>query len=592
MPFITNENELQKHNVHQGKRTESLNYAKHVPDAPTLVTPGANPFYIIHNIQDTARWSLGMLQDGADAYGDDMRMGDRYFIKSGTCSNVTSVPDCQGQPRYLYIDNVPSESVPCADPNQPNDPKSAKMPEGLLAGVVQDIVGLNPFELMKSATGTGSVVNNACVLRRERVDSVYPYKRPRPRYETRCAPKREPLVCSLSSLKDSSCKRYSYADDDSETNKRVSQIRKKSSDGSSVAPGGGASAPSFALGEEVQADYKGRGRYLPATIKQKHDDGTYDLYYADVSESNRDMADVLDAMSSVDYVFRPIRAVDQKRMATNPHFHHWTKLVHTVNEVFRSKLRSKYNSTVEVHSHKHCLVQVVELEDRGGRKWLKMLWTNLYQINFESLQNVVCREHDHVEALHESGDTDTKTGRITKVNEVGGVRTYDIKFVDSTIRNATPEQDIVEMHYYFQAFWTACYNMSPATKGDKYYKGDRVSVRFANENEDAKIVEANSDGTYDLQLYDTAKTIRNGVQSDNIQTIDHLIISGDVIGNSYKSFKEEPKGYYVVGVREPFVADQPSATPFGSPHSSVCVFALFVAVIICVVAKIWLVRAR
>ena len=76
MPFITNEKALQTHNVHQGKRKEPLNYAKHVPHAPQLVPPGANPFYIVHNIQDTARWSLGMLQDGMDAYGERVERRD------------------------------------------------------------------------------------------------------------------------------------------------------------------------------------------------------------------------------------------------------------------------------------------------------------------------------------------------------------------------------------------------------------------------------------------------------------------------------------------------------------------------------------
>lgn len=634
MPFITNEKALQTHNVHQGKRKESLNYAKHVPQAPKLVPPGANPFYIIHNIQDTARWSLGMLQDGMDAYGDDMRMGDRYFVKSGTCSNVKSVPECQGKSRYMYIDNVPSPSVPCADPNQPSDPKSAKMPQGLLAGVVQDIVELNPFELMQSATGSGSVVNNACVMRTERVDSILPYQREHPKYETRCAPKREPLVCSMSALKESSCTRYAYTFDDTENNKSASEIRKNTSASASTSTSASASASTststtFKRGEEVTANYKNKGRYIPAIIKHDHNNGTYDVYYADVSESNRDMADLFDTMSSVDYTFRTVRVIDQRQMAKKPYETHWTHLIGTVNEEFKQTLKKKHNTSVEVHSHKHCLARAIELEDRGGRKWLKMLWTNLYQVKFESLTNVVVREHDQVIVRQTSGSAETKTGRVTKVHNADNADntdntgsasttttadsasttttagttgttpttettpptpTYDIKFEDSTTDTVT-SADIVELHYNFQAFWTACVNLSQPSSSDEYFKGDRVLIKQGGTFTDpkvAKVIQTNPDDTFEVQFYDPAKTILHSVKRTDIQTIKHLIISGDVVGNSYKAFSEEPEGYYIVGVREPFVGAPSHPNPSVAPHWPMSV--LFVVVIVCVLLKMVLSR--
>lgn len=599
MPFITNEKALQTHNVHQGKRKEPLNYAKHVPQAPKLVPPGANPFYIVHNIQDTARWSLGMLQDGMDAYGDDMRMGDRYFVKSGTCSNVKSVPECQGKSRYMYIDNVPSPSVPCADPNQPSDPKSAKMPQGLLAGVVQDIVELNPFELMRSATGSGSVVNNACVMRTERVDSILPYQREHPKYETRCAPKREPLVCSMAALKESSCTRYAYTFDDTENNKSASEIRKNTSDSTSASA---STSTTFKRGEEVKANYKNKGRYIPAIIKHDHSNGTYDVYYEDVSESNRDMADLFDTMSSVDYTFRTVRVIDQRQMAKKPYETHWTHLIATINEEFKQTLKKKHNTSIEVHSHKHCLARAIELEDRGGRKWLKMLWTNLYQVKFESLTNVVVREHDQVIVRQTSGSAETKMGRVTTVHNAGSASTtttagttettpptptYDIKFEDSTTRTQIPASDIVELHYNFQAFWTACLNLSQPSNSDEYFKGDRVLIKQGGTFTDpkvAKVIQTNADDTFEVQFYDPAKTILHSVKRTDIQAIKHLIISGDVVGNSYKAFSEEPDGYYIVGVREPFVGGSPHSKPFVDPQWPMSV--LFVVVIVCVLLKI------
>lgn len=207
----TNATALQKKNA-DDTRPEPLNYMAHIPKSPELLKPGANPFSIIHNIQHTMRWSLGLMQDGKGPYGTDMRVGDRYFLKSGTCSDVYSTPECKGRSRYVYINNIPSANVPCSDDTQPVDPRSDNAPKGLLAGVIQDIVHLNPFELMSSATGTGSIVNDQCELRQERVDSLLPGIPQQPKYERRCTPKKKPLVCSLQSLSPSTCIQYILSD--------------------------------------------------------------------------------------------------------------------------------------------------------------------------------------------------------------------------------------------------------------------------------------------------------------------------------------------------------------------------------------------
>ena len=598
MPYITNERELQNHNVHRGQRKRALNYSKHVPKAPDLITPGANPYYIVHNIQDTARWSMGMLQDGMDVFGEDMRMGDRYFVKSGTCSNVTSTPECQGKSRYIYVDNVPSAAVPCADPNQPSDPKSAKMPQGLLAGVVQDIVEMNPFELLQSSMGSGSVVSNACELRRERVDPVIPYQTSVPRYESRCAPKRKPLVCSLSSLKQSSCNRYTYAYSDTEERKRSGEIRKDTATGQ---PTPASSADTFSKHQRVKADYKNRGRYVSGVIKNVHTDGTYDVYYEDVSESNADMAEVLKTMTSTDYTFRVIRVVDQKKMATNPYQNHWTVLLHKVNRTFKKALESHYTNpqnlskqALDVHSHKHCLARALELQDRGGRRWLKLFWTNLYQIKFENLTNVVGRVHDFV-IVKDSGGS-SKEGHITHVHHTNNVYSYEIKFKDGT-ESANPvfSAGIAELHYNFQVLWTACCNLDPPKPNDEYFEGDRVQVKKGMRFVDAKVTRSNpSYRTYDVVLdqpQPNTVATQSGVPSSNLRTIDHLVISGEVIGNSYKGFDEEPKGYYIMGVREPFV----SSVSGTNPYQHLCrlarthfIPALFGTLMLCVVCKLLL----
>lgn len=595
MPFFTNERHLQNTNVHQGKRTEALNYSKHVPDAPEQVTPGANPFYIVHNIQDTARWSLGLLQDGKDAYGDNLHMGDRYFVKSGTCSNVTSVPECQGKSRYIYIDNVPSASVPCSDPNQPRDPKSAKAPQGLLAGVVQDIVHLNPFELLDSGMGKGSIVNNTCVLRRERVDPILPYHQERPRYETRCAPKERPLVCSLSSANQSSCIRYTFGQSDTEENKPASQIRKsKDSD---------ATTTTFAKGEKVEANYKDRGHFLSAVIKKVRGNGVYDVYYADASQSNDDMRKLLDGLSSLDYEFRPLQIIDPHKMAHNPYQNYWMQLQKMVTSAFTDALKKKYTKSLpSVHSHKHCLMRSTKLEDRGRHKWLKMLWTNLYQVSFEKMDGVVGSEGDRVVVKSTGTTSQDKKGTITGVNRTepgpDGAVAYNIRFDDGSrtgvparsgipAKASTPTSDIIELRYSFQVLWTACYNLDASTPTYDFFVGDMVRVKRGGAYVNAKVLTKNANDTYNILFYDTNVT-QNNVQNKYIKTIEYLIISGDVIGNSYKLFSEEPPGYYIVGVREPFVVQGTTQMMQNNDQNTrVVVVALFIVLVLCVVIKIF-----
>ena len=520
MPLFRNENEMQKRNVPQGKRTQSINYSKHVPQSPELVKPGSNPFYILRNLQDTTRWSLGLLQDGKDMDGDNMRIGDRYFVKSGTCSNTKSTPECQGRSRYIYVNNVPTATLPCSDPNQPSDPKSAKMPQGLLAGVVQDIVHLNPFELINSSMGSGSIVNDACERRRERVDPILPGRRERPRYQTRCAPRPAPLICSLSSLKQSSCLRYTFND-------------------------------------------------------TPH-----------VKAYNADMKVILNSLTSQDYQFHSIGVIDQKRMATNPNQKYWMRLSQIANYAFQDALIHKHkNPSISVHSHKHCLGQGVEMVDRGKRRWLKATWSNLYLIKFENLTtSIPVRKNDRVHALQKTLNK-RSYGRILNIHNTDGALTYDIKFDDNSEQNHTHPVDI-EMHYEFQVLWTACYNKHSPKRNDKYFKGDRVRVKrngmYPLKN--AKILQSNGNNTYNVKYYDN-NTTENNVKSVDIETIRHLLVSADVIGNSYKAFSEEPKDYYIIGVREPFsnppfVSDDDQNTTMYNTRITIALLIVIVVLIL------------
>lgn len=193
---LQNREDQQKKATGDGERPKTFSFTKDLPKPNEPSFNGINPWSLMVNVLDTVDYTKGMLVQGTLADGRSTTMGDKYFVASGTCHPKKSVKACRGKTRYMYIDNVPSRVMPCANPDMPSDPKCQSNPTGLIAGVVQDVVKINPFELTASIQGKGSYVNDTCVLRKERVGyqrgDKYAY-----RYETKCAPSRKPLVCSL-----------------------------------------------------------------------------------------------------------------------------------------------------------------------------------------------------------------------------------------------------------------------------------------------------------------------------------------------------------------------------------------------------------
>jgi hypothetical protein len=70
-------------------------------------------------------------KDRLDQYGlktpfqwKDRVLGSNYFLQSGKCSAVGGSPACRGQPRYLYMRNIPT----------------IKSTKGMISGLTQDVV--------------------------------------------------------------------------------------------------------------------------------------------------------------------------------------------------------------------------------------------------------------------------------------------------------------------------------------------------------------------------------------------------------------------------------------------------------------------
>lgn len=198
--------------VGDGERRQAFSFAKFIPPAPKPTATG-NPMLLVQNVRKTLDYTRGMLIDGKKLTGESLVMGDQYFVPSGVCG-PRSAPACRGKTRYMYIDNVPSAIVPCANKDMPTDPKCADNPTGLIAGLVQDVMHVNPFELMASVQGKGSAVNDVCELRPGVVGWRAGTKSSQMRIEMKCAPKEQPLVCSLASSGGTRCVTYSPATDE------------------------------------------------------------------------------------------------------------------------------------------------------------------------------------------------------------------------------------------------------------------------------------------------------------------------------------------------------------------------------------------
>lgn len=173
-----------------------FSYLTHVVK-PAEVKPSDNIFSVVFNVRDALDYGKASLINGYDCKGKNLILGDRYFMKSGKCNTEASDNECKGQDRYVYIDNVPMNFSPCVDLTQPISQRCrTNQNSGLIPGVIQDTMQINPFELISSIAGKGSVINDKCVLRTEKV-GWQSGKEQNFIYETRCAAERKPLVCGL-----------------------------------------------------------------------------------------------------------------------------------------------------------------------------------------------------------------------------------------------------------------------------------------------------------------------------------------------------------------------------------------------------------
>jgi len=156
-----------------------------------------NIFSTVTHTVDVMDQARAVLFSGKDCRGIDKVLGSRYFLPAGKCG-ASSDPPCINQDRYLYLDNIPKSTYPCVDASQPYDRTCDQQGNnGILPGLIQDVISINPFEMWQSAKGKGSVVNDRCILRSEPVGHISLDGTQDFITETRCSPAPAPLICNI-----------------------------------------------------------------------------------------------------------------------------------------------------------------------------------------------------------------------------------------------------------------------------------------------------------------------------------------------------------------------------------------------------------
>lgn len=146
----------------------TYNYAKKIKTPKKLKVSDKANLFVLPNDFKAVQHYVDTLVTG------NPPLGNRFFVKSGTCSKDGSVSDCQGEDRWIYVDNISSGLVPCTDYKSNN--------KGLVPGMLEDAMYINPYEVFKALSGTGSGYSTNCYLRTEKVGDKKNYKK-----ETKCS---------------------------------------------------------------------------------------------------------------------------------------------------------------------------------------------------------------------------------------------------------------------------------------------------------------------------------------------------------------------------------------------------------------------
>lgn len=159
----------------------SYNYAKQIKSPAELGASGSTSF--------------SSIIDDAEAYYDyikylmfNPKLGNNFFIKSGKCDQ-TSVDECKGEDRWLFVKNIPDGQSPCLQNLGIQIPPGTM--EGLLPGFMEDVgtIAKTPFNIINALLGK-TVYSTSCISRTEQTGNAGSLVN-----ETKCAPPEKPETC-------------------------------------------------------------------------------------------------------------------------------------------------------------------------------------------------------------------------------------------------------------------------------------------------------------------------------------------------------------------------------------------------------------
>jgi hypothetical protein len=170
------------------------NYANHIIDPVRLKVSGKGNMKYLWKDLGALSSHVDTLTFGSNAVSSvfgapsQRPLGNKYFIKSGTCSDDDSTEECKGKDKYIYINNVPTGKVPCLGQLGIDLPAIAPF-KGLVPGLIEDVASINPFAIFNSLLGKGGI-SRKCSMRTEDVGYEGNYTS-----VSKCSPPTPPIQC-------------------------------------------------------------------------------------------------------------------------------------------------------------------------------------------------------------------------------------------------------------------------------------------------------------------------------------------------------------------------------------------------------------
>ena len=148
------------------------NYADHILDPAKLKVSGKGTIDSLWNDVSGIATYVDTLTFGEKTISKTLKganqkpLGNKFFIKSGTCGNQ-STEQCKGKERFIFINNIPTGKIPCVNNNGIKLPFNSPF-KGIIPGLLEDIVKINPITIFYSLAGKGGI-DDKCHMRRENV---------------------------------------------------------------------------------------------------------------------------------------------------------------------------------------------------------------------------------------------------------------------------------------------------------------------------------------------------------------------------------------------------------------------------------------